>query len=636
MTMIDMIVVVVALVWLMVVNHTSSVVTPVPVDEAVTNVEYSLRFVMQSQRTIFYSEYRENLYEWTDLSRMEQSKYGKLSFSIFQQLTWLNSPKLNEFGVNRKANENVPNDRRAPDNRPSKCRHWHYDPRAMPNVSVIIPFHDEDPIVLTRTIFSVLLNSPRSLLKEIIIVADGQNLFADKAISHLESEIYSNKYYPNFLENLEIYRSFMSESCLDYLPLLFGEKIDRIRIFKTQERYGWSRSIRNIMHQVTGDVMVFLTSHTEVSANWLVPLIAPIVGNKHTITMPNIGHISEIDFHFSIEPQSTLYWNGGLDIDKVALDQSNDHIFVVEWSKNETIRTLPRQVDLLSQVYFAIDVEYALEIDLFDSDYVVNPNAGNIIWDYTYKLRKCGGRILRIPCSVIYQLKKPLAHHPMGEILDRTHQAFQYRYEPDCLLKQFANEFLDPSLLWQTFYVHHPMLKDFDCQSIPLFNIDAVICSGRPPPKARERITLKNDMIVMQTFRRQLSSPNVAYGQLANIEYAVCLAPEPKTTPNKYRSMVSCYCWEKPRARTFRLNGEGRLFYGNKCLIPKLDSKQIVMDDCQHKLSTSWHYNRKQQQLSTLSSKCLDYWPDQGLLFTQCEWNHNNNNKSSQLWHWIH
>lgn len=635
----NVIVVVVVLLWLLLLcnhHHHHNASDIVPVGEAVANLRESLRFVLDVNQTMFYSERLENLYEWTDLSRFEQSVYGKLPYGIFDMFGWSSKDKLNAFGVNDKTNRRVPYDRRASDERPWKCRHWHYDPRVMPKVSVIIPFHEEDMIVLTRTIFSVLLNSPRSILKEVIVMADGCcNQYTNGTLSYLNSEIYSNRHQQHLLNNIEIFRMFSVELFLEYLPLLFGENVQhgKVRVFKTQERFGWSRSIHNVLSQVTGDVLVVLTSHVEVSANWLIPLLAPIVQNERTVAVPVLGQIDRHNFYFSVESPSAVYWDGALKTRKVRLDQVADYHFVNRWKKNETIRTFPRKVDLLSQVQFAIARSYAEQIGLFDSDHVVNPNAGHVIWDYTYKIRKCGGgggRILVIPCSLIYELPK-LMVHSMGQVVDRTHRAFNYQYEPDCLRRQFAIEFLDPNVLLHAFYVHYPIL---DCPPSSTAAAEAATCSHRPE-KAREHVTVDNDSIELQTFRSGWPPPrNVEFGQLVNVAYAVCMAPEKLKNQvvmiGSYCSAASSSSSSNPRGRLLRLNQENQLFYGVECLIPNLVSNQIQLsDDCRQDLSKSWHYDNNNQQL-IVSTYCLDYWPEKGFLFTKCSDN------SSQRWHWLH
>lgn len=49
-------------------------------------------------------------------------------------------------------------------------------PRKLPQVSVVIVFHNEAWSTLIRTIWSVITQSPRELLTEIILVDDGSTL----------------------------------------------------------------------------------------------------------------------------------------------------------------------------------------------------------------------------------------------------------------------------------------------------------------------------------------------------------------------------------------------------------------------------------------------------------------------------
>lgn len=56
-----------------------------------------------------------------------------------------------------------------------RCKDKQYS-ADLPRVSIIVPFHDEWPSILYRTIYSVLNRTPRHLLEEIILIDDGSTL----------------------------------------------------------------------------------------------------------------------------------------------------------------------------------------------------------------------------------------------------------------------------------------------------------------------------------------------------------------------------------------------------------------------------------------------------------------------------
>lgn len=76
---------------------------------------------------------------------------------------------LNQF--NLLASDLISMNRSLPDVRHRACKYQKY-PRKLPTTSIVIIFHNEAWSTLLRTVWSVINRSPRSLLKEIILVDD--------------------------------------------------------------------------------------------------------------------------------------------------------------------------------------------------------------------------------------------------------------------------------------------------------------------------------------------------------------------------------------------------------------------------------------------------------------------------------
>lgn len=58
----------------------------------------------------------------------------------------------------------------------------------LPNVSVIVPFHNEHWTTLLRTVWSVLNRAPSELIKEVILVDD----FSDKGWCIIVTHAYTH------------------------------------------------------------------------------------------------------------------------------------------------------------------------------------------------------------------------------------------------------------------------------------------------------------------------------------------------------------------------------------------------------------------------------------------------------------
>lgn len=109
----------------------------------------------------------------------------------------------------------------------------------LPTVSVIVPFYNEHFSTLLRTCYSVLNRSPAELLVEIILVDD----FSSKKFLHDELDRY------------------------------VAEHLPKVRIVRLPERSGLIIARLAGAKVATGDVLLFLDSHTEANTNWLPPLL---------------------------------------------------------------------------------------------------------------------------------------------------------------------------------------------------------------------------------------------------------------------------------------------------------------------------------------------------------------------------
>lgn len=128
-----------------------------------------------------------------------------------------------EYGMNAACSDEISLDRSILDTRLEECKHWDY-PVDLPSTSVIIVFHNEAWSVLLRTVHSVLNRSPKSALKEILLVDD----FSDKE---------------NLKSKLE-----------DYIEQFNG----KVRLIRNSQREGLIRTRSRGAQEATGEVIVFL------------------------------------------------------------------------------------------------------------------------------------------------------------------------------------------------------------------------------------------------------------------------------------------------------------------------------------------------------------------------------------------
>lgn len=178
------------------------------------------------------------------------------------------SSVLEKYRINIIASDIIPLNRMVPDSRPVGCMKKIY-PDDLPRTSIVIPFYDEWPSVLLRTVYSIINRTPRHLIQEIILVDDNSQI--EKLKAALDSYVKRN--FPRGL--VKVIHS----------PTREGLIKARLR--------GWRAS--------TGEVIAFFDSHMEVNIDWLQPLLTAIKNDRKTIAMGMLDYINmnNFEYHFS-------------------------------------------------------------------------------------------------------------------------------------------------------------------------------------------------------------------------------------------------------------------------------------------------------------------------------------------------
>ncbi|KAK3603621.1 hypothetical protein CHS0354_017339, partial [Potamilus streckersoni] len=166
---------------------------------------------------------------------------------------------------NQYASDMISLHRSLPDVRDPECKQID-NLKDLPDASIVITFHNEAWSTLLRTVYSVLDRSPTHLLKEIILVDD----FSD--FDHLKQPL---------------------DKCVASLP--------KVSLIRLKERFGLIQARTAGFDASTGQVAIFLDSHSEATEGWLEPLLDRIARNNSTVVVPDVNIISDDTLEFIIQ-----------------------------------------------------------------------------------------------------------------------------------------------------------------------------------------------------------------------------------------------------------------------------------------------------------------------------------------------
>jgi polypeptide N-acetylgalactosaminyltransferase len=458
----------------------------------------------------------------------------------------------------------------------------------LPQVSIIIVYHNEILSMLLRCIHSVYNRSPHHLVHEIILVDDDST-------------------FPELKENLTNY--------------LDGKFDNKVKWHLNEQREGLIRARMIGARLAEAEVIVFLDSHMEVTNNWLPPILDPLVQNPTFVIVPIIEGLNHATFEYEYIGngyRGTFDWN-----------------FRYQWFplRPQDRPDLGENFELSSMTGGAFTMykshffylggydeklkiwngkRYNIKFDEILLSYILIFTGEN--YELSLKLWLCSGGILQVPCSRVIHLSK-------------TKTA--YRKSPDGSdfsaynLKRIAEVWLDD---------YKKYLYRGDLQRYA--KIDAGDLTKQF--ELKERLKCKpfkyflDNIATEMLIRYPLEPQYYATGSLQSQESMKCMV----LTESKYRevpSLVECNSdLAKPAGDSdFVLTFEKSIKFNDtndQCL----NSEKVAFENCNHQgYQQHWVYKLETKQIyNPYKRKCLDT-NDHLVSVASCD-----ENLLSQKWNW--
>ncbi|THD29107.1 Polypeptide N-acetylgalactosaminyltransferase [Fasciola hepatica] len=373
------------------------------------------KYHMSDTQTSTIVDTDESIWEDENLNAKETKRIGPGEQGKSVQMTQ-EERKMEHYyyipnGFNKLVSDKIALDRSLPDIRHEKCKSMKYL-RNLPTVSVIIPFFEEHWSVLLRTFISIVIRSPKQLLKEVILVDDGST-GRPELKGQLDDYLESN--YPNGL----------------------------VRVIRSATHEGLIRARLIGARQAIGDVLVFLDSHCEVTRNWLPPLLDPIVRDYRTVTCPIIDAIDAGSFGYSARsggPRGAFTWE-------------MYYVRLPKLPKDELFPEKPFDDLIMAGGLLAVSRKWFWEMGAYDPELEV---WGGEQFEISFKVWMCGGRLLDVPCSRVghvFRIKGPFFNGtvPKGNYVARNykpHRTVMIKHVPttNCLESEIKTKsvFVNP------------------------------------------------------------------------------------------------------------------------------------------------------------------------------------------------
>ncbi|XP_041852436.1 probable polypeptide N-acetylgalactosaminyltransferase 8 [Melanotaenia boesemani] len=270
------------------------------------------------------------------------------------------------YGYNAFLSNQLPLDRKLEDMRDHRCLERNYS-KDLPNISVVLIYINEALSVIKRAIRSIIIHTPKHLLKEIILVDD-----------------YSSHYD-------------LREPLQHYIDQIHKETPGLVKKVRHKQQMGLSQSRITGWEHATADVVAILDAHIEATRGWVEPLLARIKADRTVVVSPVFDKVSFDDL------QVNRYgaFSHGFDWQLWCMYEP----FNSDWMKMMDESQPGKSPSLMG--IFAADRNFLREIGGLDGGMTVyggeNVELGIHVW-------LCGGSVEVVPCSRIAHIER--AHKP--------------------------------------------------------------------------------------------------------------------------------------------------------------------------------------------------------------------------------
>ncbi|KAI4462465.1 n-acetylgalactosaminyltransferase [Holotrichia oblita] len=203
-------------------------------------------------------------------------------------------------------------------------------------------------------------------------------------------------------------KEFSRKPLDDYL----AANLTKVRTIHLPERSGLIRARLAGAHIATGEVLIFLDSHTEANVNWLPPLLEPIAQNYKTCVCPFIDVIQYETFEYRAQDEGA----------RGAFDWELFYKRLPLLPEDLKHPTEPFKSPVMAGGLFAISQKFFWELGGYDEGLDI---WGGEQYELSFKIWMCGGQMYDAPCSRVGHIYRKFAPFPnpgKGDFVGRNYK----------------------------------------------------------------------------------------------------------------------------------------------------------------------------------------------------------------------